>query len=1032
MRYNLNVNEKDICFEVDTGSFLSTISVGELKGLNCVVKKTVKRAKGYSDNVISFLGEAELMVKFNKFTFVHTFLIVKEDSVSLLGRDLCDKLNIRVVFPEHIKYSSVFSVRSLLLDKYKHYLSDEFESNVKSTVSLEVKSSAKPIFCKVRSVPLRFRELVTIELKRLEDKGIISRVFDTKWASPCVNVLKSNGSIRICGDYSTTVNKSMDLVQYPLPSIDDVISEIGDARVFSKIDCQNAYLQIPLEESSKSFTTINTINGLYCYNYLPFGLSNSPGIFQSFMCKVLAGIRNIIIYQDDILVLTSDINEHNKILDIVLTALHSSGIKINMKKSSFFTKEVHYLGYIFNQTGVHANPEKIRAILEAPKPTNLTQVQSFIGICNFYSRFIKNFSSIFAPLYNLMKKNVKFIWNDSHDKCFQTIKNLFKSNNVLKFFDPKLDVAIECDASSVGIGAVLLQKHDTVWCPVQFASRSLNTAERNYSQIEREALSVIFACTKFKQFILGSHFIIKNDHRPLEKLLGHHNNVPLNGSARLQRWALRLSQFNYTFQYSRGCDNVNSDFLSRLPLDETNDEIEPYELMFVVDSLNKTPINCKDIAYHTDKDSDLCLVRKYIKIGFPMHLKDSVLRSYKNKSNELSIIDNCILYKNRVVIPKSIREKVLIQLHAEHPGMSVMKSIARSLIWYPGLDTDIEDLVKSCNICVRLSANPSKNNFVQWPKTEKPWARIHIDHLFLEGYIILIVVDSHSKYIEAEVVKNVSSEETVECLTTIFSRHGLPDTIVSDNATSFKSSKFEEFIHNNSLNHITSPPYSPSSNGQAERGVRVIKDLMKKNSTGSFRTRLSNILLFYRSKPHSVTGISPCEALNNRKYKTVNDKINPLNISNYECNLSNSVPAYEIGDHVLALNMRNGPKWKHGSIMSRLGRNVYDVKLYDSDIVWKRHYHQLLPCFAVPIKDDNSNDMLINKPDDIINIDVSNKSIDSNINKELNKSTNVDNCPDVEFNNKDIDNKASVSSSNDVTLRRSSRVRKPIERFVPS
>ena len=219
---------------------------------------------------------------------------------------------------------------------------------------------------------------------------------------------------------------------------------------------------------------------------------------------------------------------------------------------------------------------------------------------------------------------------------------------------------------------------------------------------------------------------------------------------------------------------------------------------------------------------------------------------------------------------------------------------------------------------------------------------MHIDHLFLEDRILLLVIDSLSKYIEVEIDNNVSAGETVTALRLIFSRHGLPDIIVSDNATSFTASEFQEFLTQNAISHITSPPYMSSSNGQAERGVRVIKDLMKKNKVGSFKQRLCNILLYYRSTPHSVTNVAPSVALNGRKYVTIKDRVNPLYSHCSSSKLKTQIPFYEVGDSVQVLNLSGGSKWLQGTVVSRLGDNVYAIYIPSLDLVWKRHVHQML------------------------------------------------------------------------------------------
>lgn len=468
------VNDVNVNFEVDTGSFLSTINKNDISLMPGVeINKTFIKAKGYGNNKISFLGETRLSLVFNDIKVIHKFLVVENSSVSLLGRDLCNKLNIRICLPPNrLGNDHIHAVDNDILLKYDKYLSPNFRSNVKQTVSLNVDPDQRPIFCKARSVPVRYRELVSQELNRLEQHGIVSKVYTSRWACPSVNVLRPDGRIRICGDYSLTINRCMEVVQYPLPSVEDVLAKVGSAKIFSKIDLECAYLQIPLDDLSKTYTTINTSEGLYQFNYLPFGISSSPGIFQSFMCKLLSHVKNVIVYQDDILVMTETRSDHDEVLDKVLAALLEAGIKVKFSKCSFYSKSVQYLGHVFNQSGVHPTAEKARAILEAPTPKNLKEVRSFLGLCNFYNRFIPNFSTVFAPLYKLTRKNASFEWSIDQNKCFNLVKDMFRSDKVLKLFNSKLESAIETDASSCGIGAVLMQKHPDGWFPVQFASRT--------------------------------------------------------------------------------------------------------------------------------------------------------------------------------------------------------------------------------------------------------------------------------------------------------------------------------------------------------------------------------------------------------------------------------------------------------------------------------------------------------------------------------------------------------------------------------
>ena len=308
-----------------------------------------------------------------------------------------------------------------------------FESNVKQEVELHVRSESKPIFCRARPVLLRMKDAMKVELKRLVDTGVITKVYSSNWASPTLNVLKQNGCVRICGDFSAIVNKFLNPVHTPLPTVDDVISQVGEAKYFSKIDLTNAFRQLPLTEVSKVLTTINTTDGLYSYNYLPFELCASPGIFQAFVTQIVAEIENVIVYQDDALVLTPTVRSHVRVLKQLLNILQKVGIKINLNKSNFFADSVSYLGYVFDAKGVHPNFEKVRAIVDDPCPSSLKQVQAFLGFYNYYSSFIEDYANIVSPLYALLKKNTKFHLGVVQQTSFKTIKDRLLSSSFLKF-----------------------------------------------------------------------------------------------------------------------------------------------------------------------------------------------------------------------------------------------------------------------------------------------------------------------------------------------------------------------------------------------------------------------------------------------------------------------------------------------------------------------------------------------------------------------------------------------------------------------
>lgn len=991
------INGKKVHFEVDSGAAVSTLTKRDVEKCNLNMIPSTRKLISYSKHVICPEGQTTAMISCEGSKFSHTFLVVNSD-VNLLGRDLCRKLHINFT----INTNACFTVKNAneaALEEFQAYLSDDFQSNVRDKVSLTVDEDATPMYCRARVVPVRLRSAVADELRRLEESGRITKVYASMWASPTVNVLKSDGTVRICGDFSATVNKFLHVAHSPLPTIEDVISQVGDAKIYAKIDLSNAYLQLCLDEKSKPYTTINTSEGLYMYNHLPFGLSVSSSLFQGFMNKLLDNIPNVIAYQDDILVLSADMSSHVNTLRNVLKTLRGAGIKINSKKSVFFSESVTYLGHVFDQTGVHPNPDKTRAIIEAPRPTDIKQVQAFLGMCNFYSRFIPKFSDVLQPFYKLLKKGEKFSWGSEQQNCFERIKHLFSERGVLKLYNPKHETMLEADSSNYGMAAVLMQRRgpNDPWLPVQFASRTLNNAERNYSNIEREGLSVLFGVEKYRKFLLGSKFIIRNDNMPLKKLFSCNANIPTTCSARLQRWALRLSQYRYEFQYSKGKDNVNSDCLSRLPLPDVSSQCEPYEIIFTINSLDRSIVTCAEVERHTDQDETLLQLKKFIKFGFPSRCAYPELNKFKSFIQQMSILRGCILFKDRVFIPESLRSTVLSAFHENHPGICAMKTMARALIWYPGMDGDISDVVRRCHICQVNQSRPAQKNNVEWPTPSRAWSRVHIDHFFYENKTCFIAVDALSKYIEVELVPSTGVQETIDAMRLIFSRNGLCDVLVSDNHATFLSEEFKNFLKANAVTHITPPPYSPSSNGQGERAVRVVKDLLKKcTAGGSLKSRIAKILFYYRTVPHSVTQVAPSVALNGRKFITVKDKVNPqyCYVPKVE-NVKRQLKQFAPGDSVLALNFGKGPKWYTGSIVRKLGVNIYDVLVKDLNVIWKRHLNQLL---KIPLHYDDD--------DELPNTEVSTRL------SENPRSNNP--CSVMERNSQMCD-----------ALRRSSRIRKP-------
>ncbi|RXN16207.1 putative protein K02A2.6-like protein [Labeo rohita] len=352
--------------------------------------------------------------------------------------------------------------------------------------------------------------------------------------------------------------------------------------------------------------------------------------------------------------------------------------------------------------------------------------------------------------------------------------------------------------------------------PIAFASRTLSKAEQNYAQIEREALAIVFGVRKFHQYLYGRKFTLFTDHRPLTTVFGPQNGIPSMAAARMQRWALLLSAHNYTIEYKRAEHHANADGLSRLPLQVEHREKQDAVELFYLGQVGKLPVSATDIRRETILAT---VVEMVLKGTQAISLTDNnELSPFISKRSELSVQHGCLMRGMRVVVPHKLRKRVLEELHTGHPGIVRMKAIARSYVWWPGLDADIELQVKMCQSCQQIQKMPSQAPLHPWEWPSKPWERIHVDFAGpCEGHMYLVVVDAHSKWPEVQVMTSATAEKTIEVLRNLFSHYGLPEVLVSDNGPQFVSQEFANFLKANHVKHIRSAPYHPAMNGQAER-----------------------------------------------------------------------------------------------------------------------------------------------------------------------------------------------------------------------
>lgn len=780
----------------------------------------------------------------------------------------------------------------------------------------------------------------------------------SEWGSSIVAVEKKDGSVRICRNYKNTLNPVLKPVAPPPINVEDILANLCGGVAFSKLDLAHAYNQMEVEEDSKQFLTLSTHKGLFQQNRLVFGITTAPAIWQAAIEQVLQGLPGVQVYLDDILVTGRTKEEHLKNLDQVLTRLRERGLKLKKEKCDFVRDSLEFLGHVIDAKGVHKSGAKVDKIKAMPEPTDAGQLRSYLGMLNYYRKYLPNLATILSPLTALLQKGRKFEWSAGAAKAFQRSKEMLCESGFLVHFDPSLPVTVATDASPTGVGAVLSHVYPNgEERPIQFASRSLTKAEQNYPQIEREALGIVFALKRFHMFVYGRKFTLITDNKPLTALFGPKKDLPTLAAERMLRWAIFLAGFDYDIKYRNTKDNGNADCLSRLP--SGTESMKENGTVVSICHADILPCSREEIRNYTRRDPTLSKVVRYTLDGWPRKLSEDegTLKPFFNRKQELTLEQGIPMWGMRVVIPSRCRSAVLQELHEGHIGIVKMKSVARSYIWWPGIDEQIEKIAASCKTCQVVQNNPRMAPLHPWIPASNPWERVHMDFAGpFEGLTYMVMVDAYSKWPEVFIMSSITTERTLAVLRTVFSRNGIPQILVTDNGSQFTSQEFQEFVKANGIKHKLSAPYHASTNGQAERFVQSLKQAIRasKQDGGSPQTKLDRFLLAYRNAAHSVTGETPAMLFLKRSLRIRLDNLRPNLEIRYKDQLFKQASyrtkrakarEFEENDLVLVRNYLGKPKWVPGVIIAREGPLNYQVKV-DSR-VWRRHLEQILPRYEL-------------------------------------------------------------------------------------
>ena len=423
---------------------------------------------------------------------------------------------------------------------------------------------------------------------------------------------------------------------------------------FSKLDLADAYLQLELDDASKNLCVINTPFGLYRYETMCFGVASSPAQFQRCMDALTQELPGVAAYLDDLIIAGSTEKEHWDNLKRVLAKLQEHGFRVRLDKCQFFQNSVEYLGHVIDKQGKRPSASSIAALKQLPVPQDVQQLKAFIGKITYYGRFIPNMADKAAPLYYLLRDSVPYVWSDSCQQAFIQLKNDVVSATHLSHYDQTRTLVLATDASSYKVGAVLSMQ-DTNGddeTPIAYASKTLTDSQKGYSQIEREALSIIYGITKFRQFLYGRKFILLTDHEPLVSIFSPSKNIPTMTAQRLQRWALTLMGFQYDIKYKHTSRHSNADAFSRLPLGpdrqfDPAEELESQEVSHVLrEEVETHLIDPMLIQQSTKQDPTLQTVSKWISEGWPINKpKGKKFHKFLEHRDSLTIQDDGVLLR---------------------------------------------------------------------------------------------------------------------------------------------------------------------------------------------------------------------------------------------------------------------------------------------------------------------------------------------------------------------------------------------------
>ena len=694
----------------------------------------------------------------------------------------------------------------------------------------------RPIAQPTRRAPLHLENKVDEMIIELEKHGII-RESSSPWSSPIVVCQKKSGDIRLCVDYRR-LNSVTKRPIYPIPDSQQLFDSLAGAKYFSALDLSSGYYNLEINENDKQKTAFGTRRGQYEFNRLPFGLCGAPATFQRLMHLILReeNFEKCVIYLDDILIYGRTINEHNERLRLVLNKIRQSGVKLSPTKCAFLRNSIKYLGHIISERGVETDPDKITAVTNWATPNSNEELQSFLGFCNYYRRFIHEYAKIVRPLEDLLrlantntrKKTIELKWEEVHTTAFNELKKVLSTTPILVFPTRDDTFILDTDASHYAMGAVLSQRQDNEERVISYGSKKFSKAEQMYCVTRKELLSVYYFVTKYKHYLLGKKFIIRTDHKSLTWML----NWRKPNTSQYCSWIAELEIYDFEIQHRHGKSHANADGLSR----ETSCE------------------QCEVSHEDPKKKRNYKVVESHTKDVQEKNRQITSIQPETNLYDNEKINSTLSYFHNRLGHPNYAQTLLNVQKYHEWENM----------------ENDTKNFVQNCLPCAeRKQGNQIGSNIKLAFTASEPFEMICVDITgplpAANGYsYILGIIDVYSRYVSLIPMKDITAKTVADfILKRWIALFGVPKILHSDNGTQFKSDIINELCKRFQIKQSYSSPYYHEGNGLVERLFRTAKD---------------KIYATCKSNKQNWTEVIPFVEMSMRSSTTRKYKISPFEI----------------------------------------------------------------------------------------------------------------------------------------------------------